>query len=100
MTNNHIVEGAESIEVTLFDGRKFKGKLVGTDPTSDIAVVKVEDGSLPSAKLGDTSDIKSDRQLSLSETHSASCCGGRQLPSASSAPCTGPSRRSKACSRT
>jgi S1-C subfamily serine protease len=57
MTNNHIVEGAEKIEVTLFDGRKFDGTLVGTDPTSDIAVVKVTDGSLPPARLGDTADI-------------------------------------------
>jgi serine protease Do len=58
MTNNHIVEGAEQIEVTLFDGRKFNGLMVGTDPTSDIAVVKVSDGSLPPAKLGDAADIR------------------------------------------
>jgi S1-C subfamily serine protease len=58
MTNNHIVEGAEQIEVTLFDGRKFNGMMVGTDPTSDIAVVKVTDGSLPPAKLGDAADIR------------------------------------------
>jgi S1-C subfamily serine protease len=57
MTNNHIVEGAEQIEVTLFDGRKFDGKVVGTDPTSDIAVVQVKNGSLPPAKIGDASDI-------------------------------------------
>ncbi len=58
MTNNHIVEGAEQIEVTLFDGRKLNGNLIGTDPTSDIAVVKVSDGSLPPATIADTSDIK------------------------------------------
>jgi S1-C subfamily serine protease len=58
MTNNHIVEGAEKIEVTLFDGRKFDGTMVGTDPTSDIAVVKVSDGSLPPARLGDAADIR------------------------------------------
>jgi serine protease Do len=57
MTNNHIVEGAEQIEVTLFDGRKFNGTMVGTDPTSDIAVVKVTDGSLPPAEIGDASEI-------------------------------------------
>ncbi|HEY3272942.1 MAG TPA: trypsin-like peptidase domain-containing protein [Methanocella sp.] len=58
MTNNHIVEGAEQIEVSLFDGRKLKGELVGTDPTSDIAVVKVSDGTLPPARLGDAADIR------------------------------------------
>jgi serine protease Do len=58
MTNNHIVEGAEQIEVTLFDGRKLNGTLIGTDPTSDIAVVKVKYGSLPPATIADTSDIK------------------------------------------
>lgn len=58
MTNNHIVEQAEEIEVTLFDGRKFDGKLIGADPTSDIAVVQVIDGSLPPAKLDGSADIK------------------------------------------
>jgi serine protease Do len=58
MTNNHIVEGADQIEVTLFDGRKLNGTLIGTDPTSDIAVVKVGDGSLPPATIADSSDIK------------------------------------------
>ena len=58
MTNNHIVEAAEKIEVTLFDGRKFDGELVGTDPTSDIAVVRVSDGSLPPAEIGDSAGIR------------------------------------------
>lgn len=58
MTNNHIIEAAESIEVTLFDGRKFSGKLVGTDPTSDIAVVKVGTDSLPQARLGDSGTVR------------------------------------------
>jgi serine protease Do len=58
MTNNHIVEQAEHIEVTMFDGRKFTGKLVGADATSDVAVVKVDDGSLPAAKLSVSEDIR------------------------------------------
>lgn len=58
LTNNHIVEQSESIEVTLFDGRKFKGKLVGTDRTSDIAVVRIEGNDLPPAKLGDSNGVK------------------------------------------
>ncbi len=60
MTNNHIIDGAESIEITLFDGRKYKGDLMGADRSSDIAVVKVKDGilNLPEAKIGDSSGIK------------------------------------------
>jgi S1-C subfamily serine protease len=58
MTNNHIVEQSEKIEVTLFDGRKFDGKLVGTDRLSDIAVVKVDGDNLPPAPLGDSSTLK------------------------------------------
>jgi S1-C subfamily serine protease len=59
MTNNHIVEGAERIEVTLFDGREFEGRIVGSDPMSDIAVVKVDDrGQLTPVKLGDSSSIR------------------------------------------
>ncbi len=58
LTNNHIVEQSESIEVTLFDGRKYKGKLIGTDRTSDIAVVKVEGDDLPPVRLGDSSKVK------------------------------------------
>jgi S1-C subfamily serine protease len=52
------VEASEKIEVTLFDGRKFDGKLVGTDRLSDIAVVKVEGENLPPAPLGDSSTLK------------------------------------------
>ena len=77
MTNNHIVEQAEDIEVTMFDGRKFKGKLVGTDPTSDIAVVKVDEGNLPPAQLGDSNDdTRRRRRPSRSVTRSASCYAG------------------------
>ncbi len=58
LTNNHIVEQSESIEVTLFDGRKFEGKLVGTDRLSDIAVVRIEGDNLPPARLGDSDGVK------------------------------------------
>lgn len=58
MTNNHIIEGAESIEVTLFDGRKFTGKRIGSDASSDIGVVQIRGDNLPSAKLGDSSKIR------------------------------------------
>jgi len=58
MTNNHIIDGAESIEVTLFDGRKFNGKLIGSDPTSDVAVVKLSTDNLPEAKLGQSGNVR------------------------------------------
>lgn len=58
LTNNHIVEQSESIEVTMFDGRKFPGKLIGTDRLTDIAVVKIDGDNLPAATLGDSDGVK------------------------------------------
>ena len=52
LTNNHVVESADEIEVALADGRKVSGKLVGTDPETDLAVIKVDLKSLPSITLG------------------------------------------------
>ena len=52
MTNNHVVEGAERITVALKDGRRFDAEVVGTDPTTDIAVIKIDGGGLPTASLG------------------------------------------------
>ncbi|HYM87868.1 MAG TPA: Do family serine endopeptidase [Nitrospiraceae bacterium] len=50
VTNNHVVEGATQITVTLSDRREFSAKVVGTDPKTDLAVVKIEAKSLPSLK--------------------------------------------------
>jgi len=59
ITNNHVVEGDQAmITVTLKDRREFDAKLVGTDPMSDIAVLKVKGADLPTAKLGDSGTIK------------------------------------------
>ncbi len=52
LTNNHVVEAADEIEVALADGRKVGAKLVGTDPETDLAVIKVDLKSLPSITLG------------------------------------------------
>jgi serine protease Do len=59
LTNNHVVEGADKITVVLNDGRSLPGKVLGTDPKTDIAVVQVKsDGDLPSVKLGDSDKLR------------------------------------------
>jgi serine protease Do len=57
LTNQHVVAGAQSINVTLGDGRSLTGKVLGEDPLTDIAVVKVEGDSLPVAQLGRSTDL-------------------------------------------
>lgn len=52
LTNNHVVESADEIEVALADGRKTSGKLVGTDPETDLAVLKIDMKDLPAITLG------------------------------------------------
>src|SRR5476649_1220109 len=58
MTNAHVVDDADTIYVTLTDKREFKAKLVGADKRSDVALVKIDGGSLPHLTLGDSSKIK------------------------------------------
>jgi serine protease Do len=55
LTNNHVVKAADRILVSLLDGRRFVAKLVGRDPETDVAVVKIPEQGLPAAKLGDSS---------------------------------------------
>ncbi|WP_165846293.1 S1C family serine protease [Candidatus Cryosericum odellii] len=57
LTNNHVVEGATKITVMLKDGREFSGQVVGTDTTSDVAVVKIKGTNLPTVQLGDSSAL-------------------------------------------
>ena len=57
VTNNHVIAGAREILVSLSDGRSLKGKLVGADELTDIAVVKVDGGNLPTAVFGNSDDI-------------------------------------------
>ncbi|MCA1843738.1 MAG: trypsin-like peptidase domain-containing protein, partial [Actinobacteria bacterium] len=52
VTNNHVVDGATSITVTLADGRKMAARVLGRDTTADLAVVKVDAGGLPAVKIG------------------------------------------------
>ena len=58
LTNHHVVEGAQQIRVILPDGRAFPGKLVGADPLTDLAVVKIDGRDLPTARLGDSSKLE------------------------------------------
>ncbi len=55
VTNNHVVEKAESVTVTTDDGKTHKAKVIGTDPRTDLALIKVEDGPFPYVKLSDRS---------------------------------------------
>jgi serine protease DegQ len=58
LTNNHVVEGADEIEVTLNDGRKAKAKIIGTDPDTDLAVLKIELDKLPVIVLGSVESMQ------------------------------------------
>jgi len=58
LTNNHVIRGADEIKVTLFDKREFKGKVIGTDPKTDLAVVKIDAKDLPYIELGDSDKLK------------------------------------------
>src|SRR3984957_6393467 len=57
LTNNHVIDGASDIKVQLSDKREFAAKLVGADPKSDIAVLKIEGKDLPTLPLGDSSQL-------------------------------------------
>jgi Do/DeqQ family serine protease len=58
LTNNHVVEGADDIEVVLNDGRMARAKIIGTDPESDLAVLKIELDKLPVIVLGDADSLQ------------------------------------------
>jgi S1-C subfamily serine protease len=58
ITNAHVVEGANKVSVILKDGRKLEGKVLGSDPLTDIAVVKVTDQNLPTVTLGTSNNLQ------------------------------------------
>ena len=62
LTNNHVIEGADKIEVRLKDGRHFPAKIVGTDDKTDIAVLKIEADHLPVAPLADIDSVRVGQQ--------------------------------------
>ncbi|MHB1685833.1 MAG: Do family serine endopeptidase [Ignavibacteriaceae bacterium] len=58
VTNNHVVKNATSVKVTLSDKRNYTAKVVGTDPLTDLAVIKIDANNLPAAYLGDSDNLK------------------------------------------
>ena len=58
LTHNHVVDGADEVTVHLTDKREFKAKVLGTDPKTDIAVIKIEGKDLPVVKLGKSENVK------------------------------------------
>lgn len=58
ITNNHVIDGADELEVTLNDNRKFEAKVIGADPTTDIALLKIEADDLPTIPFGDSEKLK------------------------------------------
>lgn len=58
LTNNHVAGGATEIQVKLSDGSEYKAKLIGTDPETDLAVIKIEGNSFSYAKLGDSGRLE------------------------------------------
>lgn len=58
ITNNHVVEFADEYEITLHDNREFKARLVGRDPDTDMAVIKIEAKGLPAIELGNSDEVR------------------------------------------
>lgn len=58
VTNNHVVENATKVKVKLYDGRTFEAKVVGTDPTTDVALLKIEGKGFPYLKFGSSDDLR------------------------------------------
>lgn len=58
VTNNHVIDGADEISVTLNDNRQFKGRIIGTDEGTDLALVKIEGDDFPTIPVGDSDALK------------------------------------------
>ncbi|MBR5139054.1 MAG: Do family serine endopeptidase [Alistipes sp.] len=58
VTNNHVIEDATKLKVKLNDGRTFDAKLVGTDPTTDVALIKIDEKGLPTISFGNSDNLR------------------------------------------
>lgn len=63
VTNNHVVNGAKTVKITLHDQKSYTAKVVGTDKATDLAVVKIDAGGLTSAAFGDSSQVRPGQQV-------------------------------------
>ena len=58
VTNNHVVEGADQLTVTLNDNREFSARIIGTDKSTDLALIKIDGKNLPTLPIGDSDKLK------------------------------------------
>jgi Do/DeqQ family serine protease len=58
VTNNHVIENADQIEVTLDDNRLYSAEVIGVDPTTDLALIKIDEGNLPFVEIGDSDNVR------------------------------------------
>jgi Do/DeqQ family serine protease len=58
ITNNHVVDGADELMVTLYNNKDYKGKVVGTDPSSDLAVIKIDARQLPTITFANSDNVR------------------------------------------
>lgn len=58
VTNNHVIEGADSISVKMYDNKEYAAKVIGRDPKTDLALIKIDANGLVSLKLGNSSELK------------------------------------------
>src|SRR5436190_7116161 len=65
LTNNHVVEKADTVKVSMNDRREFTAKVIGTDPNTDIAVLKIEGRNLPAVPIGQTKPAVGDLALAI-----------------------------------
>ena len=92
LTNNHVIDGADEVTVSLGDRREFKAEVIGADPRSDVALLKIEANELPILRIGSSKELKvgewvvaigSPFQLRFSVTSGIVSAKGRSIPNGS-----------------
>jgi serine protease Do len=92
LTNNHVVEDADEVKVSLGDRREYKAEIIGTDPRSDVAVLKIDAEDLPTLKIGRSEKLRAGEwvvaigspfQLRFSVTSGIVSAKGRSIPNGS-----------------
>lgn len=58
VTNNHVIDKADEVEVTLYDNRTYKAKIIGTDPSTDLAVIQIKEKALPTLSFGNSDAVR------------------------------------------